>query len=59
MGLSDDNPRSFGVNVGCGGCAGLDGMPGLELKLALLVQLFSQNPHDQQPYAKEAEKCFG
>jgi hypothetical protein len=59
MGLSDDNPRFFGDHVGSGDYAGLDGMLRLELKLALFAQLFSQNPHHQQPYAKEAEKCFG
>jgi hypothetical protein len=49
MGLSDDDPSSFGLHVVIGGCAGLDATPRrLQLKLALLAQLFSQNPYYHQ-----------
>jgi hypothetical protein len=51
MGLPDDNPSSFGDHYGFGGH---DGLEGLAHKLlarfaALLVQLFSQKPPDQEP----------
>jgi hypothetical protein len=50
MGLSDDDPSSFGLHVVIGGCAGLDGMPTRsQLKTGSSdAQLFSQNPYRQQ-----------
>jgi hypothetical protein len=49
MSLPDDNPSSFGDHYGFGCHAGLDGLSSCLLNLALLVQLFSQKPPDQQP----------
>jgi hypothetical protein len=49
MGLPDDNPSSFGDHYGFGCHAGLDGLASCWQDLALLVQLFSQKPPDQQP----------
>jgi hypothetical protein len=49
MGLPDDNPSSFGDHYGFGRHAGLDGLASCSQDLLLLVQLFSQKPHDQQP----------
>jgi hypothetical protein len=49
MGLPDDNPSPFGNHYGFGRHAGLDGLSSRRQDLALLVQLFSQKPPDQQP----------
>jgi hypothetical protein len=58
MGLSDDNPSSFGDHYGFGrDNAGLDGLASCWQDLPLLVQqLFSQKPPDQQP--PSASDCF-
>jgi hypothetical protein len=49
IGLSDDNPSSFGDHYGFGRHAGLDGLASCLHNFSLLVQLFSQKPPDQQP----------
>jgi hypothetical protein len=49
MGLPDDNPSSFGHHCGIGRRAGSEGLASYWLDLALLVQLFSPKPPDQQP----------
>jgi hypothetical protein len=49
MGLPDDNPSSFGHHCGIGCHAGLVSFISCWQNLALLVQLFSPKPPDQQP----------
>jgi hypothetical protein len=50
MGLADDNPRSFEVHIGLGGCAMSEVVIRSQPKIVLLAQLFSQKnlPHQQQ-----------
>jgi hypothetical protein len=55
MGLPDDNPSSFVYHCGIGRHAGLESLfKSCWQDLALLVQLFSPKPPDQQP-AKQCE----
>jgi hypothetical protein len=44
MGLSDDNPSSFGDHYGFGRRPELDGLASCWQDMPLLVQLFSQKP---------------